>query len=86
MMPGGIVAHRRRRPRPGARPRARAVALDWGIFSQHIRGEFTQQLQSVPVRTFADWGDPAPGYFEADLVSHTPPIRHPNIRGGGYYH
>ena len=44
MMPGGILAHGRHCPRPGARPRARAVALDWGIFSQHIRGEFTQQL------------------------------------------
>jgi hypothetical protein len=29
--------------------------------------------QSVPVRTFADWGDPAPGHFEADLVSHSGP-------------
>ncbi len=26
--------------------------------------------QSVPVRTFADWGDRPPGYFEADLVEH----------------
>ena len=26
--------------------------------------------QSVPVRTFADWGDPPPGYFECDLVEH----------------
>jgi hypothetical protein len=26
--------------------------------------------QSVPVRTFADWGDPAPGYFECDMVEH----------------
>ncbi|WP_372624651.1 hypothetical protein, partial [Falsiroseomonas sp.] len=33
-------------PCPGARPRARAVALDWGIFSQHFRGEFTQQLHA----------------------------------------
>jgi hypothetical protein len=24
----------------------------------------------VPVRTFADWQDPAPGFFEADLVAH----------------
>jgi transposase len=47
MMPGGIVGHRRRRPCPGARPRARAVALNWGIFSQHFRGEFTQQLHLV---------------------------------------
>jgi hypothetical protein len=30
--------------------------------------------RSVPVRTFADWGDPAPGYFEADLVSHSGPM------------
>lgn len=44
-MPVGILVHGRRRPRPGARPRARAVALDWGIFSQRFRGEFTQQLQ-----------------------------------------
>lgn len=26
--------------------------------------------RQVPVRTFADWGDPMPGYFEADLVAH----------------
>jgi hypothetical protein len=45
-MPVGILGHGRRRPRPGASPRARAVALDWGIFSQHFRGEFTQQLQA----------------------------------------
>ncbi|HEV7276043.1 MAG TPA: transposase [Devosiaceae bacterium] len=30
--------------------------------------------RSVPVRTFSDWGDPAPGYFEADLVSHSGPM------------
>lgn len=26
--------------------------------------------RNVPVRTFADWKDPPPGYVEADLVSH----------------
>ena len=26
--------------------------------------------QSVPVRTFADWGDPPPRYCESDLVEH----------------
>jgi len=26
--------------------------------------------QSVPVRTFDDWGEPPPGYCEADLVEH----------------
>lgn len=29
--------------------------------------------RSVPVRTFADWNDPAPGYMEADLVAHSGP-------------
>ena len=29
--------------------------------------------RSVPVRTFSDRGDPAPGYFEADMVSHSGP-------------
>jgi len=28
---------------------------------------------SVPVRTFADWNDPAPGFMEADLVAHSGP-------------
>jgi transposase InsO family protein len=44
MMPSGILGSGRRRPRPGARPRARAVALDWGIFSQHFWGASTQPL------------------------------------------
>ena len=26
--------------------------------------------RSVPIRTFADWKDPPPGYFEADMVEH----------------
>ena len=29
--------------------------------------------RSVPVRTFADWNDPAPGFMEADLVAHSGP-------------
>jgi len=29
--------------------------------------------RSVPIRTYADWGDPAPGYMEADLVAHSGP-------------
>jgi hypothetical protein len=29
--------------------------------------------RSIPVRTFADWNDPAPGFFEADLVAHGGP-------------
>jgi hypothetical protein len=30
--------------------------------------------RSVPVRTFSDWQDPPPGFFEADLVAHSGPI------------
>src|SRR5664279_4618673 len=28
---------------------------------------------SVPIRTFNDWNDPAPGFVEADLVAHSGP-------------
>jgi len=30
--------------------------------------------RSVPVRTFDDWGDPSPGFFEADLFAHSGPV------------
>jgi hypothetical protein len=29
--------------------------------------------RSIPVRTFSDWGDPPPGFVEADLVAHSGP-------------
>ena len=29
--------------------------------------------RSIPVRTSADWNDPAPGFVEADLVAHSGP-------------
>lgn len=39
------------------------------------RGVAGSELRrSVPIRTFDDWGDPAPGHMEADLVSHSGPI------------
>ena len=31
---------------------------------------------AVPIRTFADWDNPAPGFFEADLVAHSGPSAH----------
>jgi hypothetical protein len=40
----------------------RARRRRWGAVSA-IR-------QSVPVRTFADWGEPPPGHFECDMVEH----------------
>jgi hypothetical protein len=33
----------------------------------------TAVRRSVPVRTFSDWGDPPPGFVEADLVAHSGP-------------
>ena len=33
-------------------------------------GPSTAVQRKVPVRTFGDWKDPVPGYFEADLVAH----------------
>ena len=33
----------------------------------------SELTRSISVRTFDDWGDPAPGHFEADLVSHSGP-------------
>jgi hypothetical protein len=32
--------------------------------------------QSVPVRTFDEWGEPPPGYCEADLVEHCGAVKH----------
>jgi len=48
------------REQSGGRKRRRAVA------SASLR-------RSVPVRTFSDWNDPPPGFFEADLVAHSGP-------------
>jgi hypothetical protein len=48
------------RDQAGGRKRRRAVA------SPSMR-------RSVPVRTFSDWNDPPPGFFEADLVAHSGP-------------
>lgn len=39
------------------------------------RGVAGSELRrSVPIRTFSDWGDAAPGHMEADLVSHSGPV------------
>jgi hypothetical protein len=38
--------------------------------------------RSVPVRTFADWNDPPPGYFEIDLVEHCGGVK----EGGNFVH
>lgn len=33
-------------------------------------GAVSAVRRKVPVRTFGDWNDPCPGYFEGDLVAH----------------
>jgi hypothetical protein len=38
--------------------------------------------QSVPVRTFADWGNPPPGYCECDMVEHCGGVK----EGGNFVH
>jgi hypothetical protein len=45
----------------GLKPRRR------GVIGSELR-------RSIPIRTFGDWGDPAPGHIEADLVSHSGPV------------
>jgi hypothetical protein len=37
---------------------------------RHRRHQEPGLRRSIPVRTFADWGDPVPGFVEADLVAH----------------
>ena len=36
-------------------------------------GAVSALRRSIPVRTFADWKEPLPGFVEADLVSHSGP-------------
>jgi hypothetical protein len=38
------------------------------------RGTSSAIRRSIPVRTFSDWGDPPPGFVEADLVAHSGPV------------
>ena len=34
------------------------------------RKRATQSSQQIPIRAFADWGEPDPGFLELDFVSH----------------
>jgi hypothetical protein len=38
---------------------------------RHRRKVIPAIRRSIPVRTFADWNDPVPGFLEADLVAHS---------------
>jgi hypothetical protein len=49
------------------------------VRSRRKRRKPSKVNQAVPVRTFADWNGPNPGYFEIDLVFHC------GDHGGGSY-
>ena len=38
---------------------------------RHRRKVIPAVRQTIPVRTFADWKDPVPGFLEMDLVAHS---------------
>lgn len=58
-----------------------AATIDRAFSEQRIAGGRKRRRlgpssavrRAVPVRTFSDWGDPAPGFAEADLVMHSGP-------------
>jgi hypothetical protein len=51
----------------------RGVREQAGGWKRRRAGAVVGIRRSVPVRTFADWNDPAPGFVEADLVAHSGP-------------
>ncbi|UWU67977.1 ISNCY family transposase [Bradyrhizobium sp. NC92] len=44
-----------------------------GLGRQRRRPAAHALRRSIPIRTSADWNDPAPGFVEADLVAHSGP-------------
>jgi hypothetical protein len=62
-------------------PEIRAATIDRALRPQRERttggsrrrGTPSAIRRSIPVRTFSDWGDPPPGFVEADLVAHSGP-------------
>jgi hypothetical protein len=56
------------------RPDPRAGAQAGGRSGRRRTGASSAIRRAVPIRTYADWNDPPPGFFEADLVSHSGPL------------
>src|SRR5215211_7665151 len=52
----------------------RAVRAQAGGGTRRRTAASSAIRRSIPVRTFADWGDPPPGFVEADLVAHSGPV------------
>ncbi|HKA53663.1 MAG TPA: transposase family protein [Candidatus Binatia bacterium] len=46
------------------------VSVRGTAFTRKKRKTATKPSKQVPVRTFADWNEPSPGYLEIDFVSH----------------
>ena len=71
-------------PVPTAEIRAKLLAISTATIDRHLApiraksdGERRRRVgvgsairRSVPVRTFADWNEPPPGFFEVDMVEH----------------
>src|SRR4051812_17487558 len=51
----------------------RAVRAQAGGGTRRRTAPSSAVRRGVPVRTFADWHDPPPGFVEADLVAHSGP-------------
>ncbi len=49
------------------------VGVREGLGRKRRRHATHSLRRSVPIRTSADWNDPAPGFVEADLVAHSGP-------------
>jgi hypothetical protein len=50
------------------------VRQEAGSRGRRRRAPSSEIRRAVPIRTYADWNDPPPGFFEADLVSHSGPL------------
>lgn len=51
-----------------------SVRLQAGSRGRRRTAPSSSIRRAVPIRTYADWDDPPPGFFEADLVSHSGPL------------
>lgn len=50
------------------------VRKEAGSQGRRRRAPSSAIRRAVPIRTHDDWNDPPPGFFEADLVSHSGPL------------
>ena len=50
------------------------VRHEAGSRGRRRRAPSSEIRRAIPIRTYDDWNDPPPGFFEADLVSHSGPL------------